>query len=143
MIATDLIAAYKSTHYQVMHPCGAFTLRVGQYSPELTRLFVEHQVTTAAFITACNPHSQPVDAAQNHRAQQYLANDLVSYVCYAGVGLDPLGKWEGEASFLVLGINLEQACLLGHRYQQNAIVWVEKDRIPLLWLLMDSDLGGI
>ena len=132
MIAADLIAAYYAAHYQVMHPSGAFTLYIGQYSSALARLFAEHQVTTAAFITAYNPHSQPTDAAQNHQAQQRLANDLTRYVYYAGVGLDPLGEWENEASFLVLGISLEQALLLGQRYQQNAIVWVEENVIPAI-----------
>ncbi len=53
----------------------------------------------------------------------------------AGVGVDPTGEWPAEASVLVLGITLERAIGVGHRYGQNAIVWMDGDAVPQLVFL--------
>jgi hypothetical protein len=41
-----------------------------------------------------------------------------------GEGVDPSGKWPAEPSILVLGIKLDEALSIGHRYQQNAILFI-------------------
>ena len=50
-----------------------------------------------------------------------------------GVGQDP--DWPGEASCLVLGLALEAARVLGHKLNQNAIVWCDQEAKPELVLL--------
>jgi hypothetical protein len=40
-----------------------------------------------------------------------------------------------EASVGVFGISMENACELGIRYRQNAIIWVGEDATPQLVLL--------
>jgi hypothetical protein len=52
-----------------------------------------------------------------------------------GFGQDPAGQWDGEDSFLVLGISLEAAKKLGSQFEQNAIVWADSNAVPKLFLL--------
>lgn len=128
-MTTELLAAYHAAHYQVQCPQGTFTLRTNSPSDELARLLRETGHTCAAFITACNPHSWPLSEAQNALAQQQLADELAQhgYTTIPAIGLDPAGEWQGEASFLVPGLALEEAKLLGERYAQNAILWADAE----------------
>ena len=41
----------------------------------------------------------------------------------------------GEASYLIFGLTLEAAKMLGMRLEQNAIVWAGVDAVPQLILL--------
>ena len=45
------------------------------------------------------------------------------------------GDWDGEKSFLIFGISEKQASEIGKEFEQNAIVWCDKDAIPQLLLL--------
>lgn len=127
MMTSELLAAYHAAHYQVRHPHGAFTLKTDSPSSELAALLRETGHSCAAFITACNPHSWPVGEAANALAQQQLAGELQQhgYAAIPAIGLDPAGEWQGEESFLVPGLALENAKALGEQYAQNAILWVD------------------
>jgi hypothetical protein len=50
-------------------------------------------------------------------------------------GKHPSDDWPIEASYLVLGIALNEACELGKKYEQNAIVWCDSTCLPRLVLL--------
>jgi hypothetical protein len=54
---------------------------------------------------------------------------------FEGVGQGDDLAWPGEASYLALGLSRDQACLLGRKYQQNAIVWIGTNGTPELVLL--------
>ena len=54
---------------------------------------------------------------------------------FDGLGQHPSNGWQGEASFLALGATRDQACDLGTRFEQNAIVWAGADVVPRLVLL--------
>ena len=56
-------------------------------------------------------------------------------IVYQGEGKHPSGDWEGEASLLVLDINLEDAKAVGAKWEQNAIIWSGADGVPQLILL--------
>ena len=104
------------------------------------RLAVLHQalaVDCSAFVTACNPYSQAVDAEANVRHQSELAGVLASrgLVVFNGIGKHPSGQWAGEPSFLVPGISLDEACAVGRQFHQNAIIWSGADATPRLILL--------
>lgn len=58
-----------------------------------------------------------------------------SYPVYPGEGKHPSGDWDGEASVLVLGIDLDDAKAAGNKWEQNAIVWSGADGVPQLILL--------
>lgn len=114
------------------------TLKVGAPCRPLVTLHKTARVESSAFITACNPFSQQVcDAVINARRQHALASELTQrgLSFFDGIGQHPSQKWPGEASFLVLGLSLEAAKVLGVRHEQNAIIWSGADAVPQLILL--------
>ncbi len=130
-----LDAAYRAARYRVTEG-EAFTLRVGEPSAALRRLYAEFGVDEAAFITACNPGSRVLDASANRRRMRRLAADVAALglAVREGIGEDDTGTWR-EPSLLALGMPLPQARALGRKYGQNAIVWCGADAVPaLVWL---------
>jgi hypothetical protein len=140
-MTSELLAAYHAAHYQVRYPQGAFTLKTDSRSHELAALLHDTGHNCAAFITACNPHSWPQSAADNAQAQRQLAVELAEhgYEAIPAIGLDPAGEWQGEESFLVPGLDLDNAKSLGEQYAQNAILWADAETaVPHLVLLTPS-----
>lgn len=129
------LAAYRRTHYRV-HANPPFTLRVDEFSAPLLRLHDDYGVRCSAYITACNPAGELHAAHINEQAQRALLGDLTmeGLAVIEGVG-EGDGKWPGEASFLVLGLEEPTARALGRKYRQNAILWAGVDAIPRLVLL--------
>lgn len=137
MLGYDLLAAYRKTHYKVFAD-PAFTLYVGEHSPALAQRLNQAVQPTAAFISACNPHSQLLGSAENSLRQKALASTLASggWEFLHGIGEDPAQQWPGEASFLVLGISQEKAEALAHQFGQNAILFCTAEAIPELVVLV-------
>ncbi|TXI44214.1 MAG: DUF3293 domain-containing protein [Methylophilus sp.] len=135
-IAEDLMNAYRETEYTVnIEPL--ITLRVGQKSDALIALHKRHRVESSALITAYNPYSESTLDAKNAQLQSDLYKELQtrSLTFLDGQGLHPSNMWPAEPSFLVLGLSLEASKILGIKFQQNAILWSDKDGIPQLVLL--------
>ena len=137
VISDALVAAYSATNYRVISADSPFVLRLRLRSDELARLFVLTGKQGATFITAENPFSQAVSAEENAASQARLKRDLTKLGATilegAGEGQDP--DWPAEASFLAIGLSRAQACDLGRKYRQNAIVWIDADAVPELVLL--------
>ncbi|MEO5349999.1 MAG: DUF3293 domain-containing protein [Magnetococcus sp. YQC-3] len=135
-IDTETLRAYLETDYRVEGQ-PAFTLRVGVSSPELAATHRAHHVLSSAFISACNPFSQRLDAASNairHAAlERQLGQSGLAFL--PGVGQHSANQWPGEASFLIFGIALDAATTLGNQWEQNAIIWSGADAKPQLILL--------
>ena len=136
VIDPGTIDAYMQANYRVSDGQG-FRLRIGSRSPELAGLHRLCAVDCSAFVTACNPFGEPLDDAQNEARQQALRSEieLAGLKHVEGVGQDPSGKWKGEPSFLILGLDLEAAKALGRRFEQNAVVWCGAAAVPQLILL--------
>ena len=50
-------------------------------------------------------------------------------------GSNSEGTWK-EESFLIVGIDKQDASQLGRQYEQNAIIWIVKEQVPeLIWLI--------
>ena len=132
----ELQEAYRATNYNVLGP-PSFTLKIGVESPDIANLYRDYDVSTAAFLTACNPFSAPTPEHENELKQQQLEERLheLSVSFLQGMGEDPSGEWAGETSLLALGISREAATRLGNDFRQNAIVWISADRIPELIFL--------
>ncbi|MEN7528636.1 DUF3293 domain-containing protein [Cupriavidus sp. DL-D2] len=135
-IPQDVIQAYLETHYHV-HGNTPATLKVGEANPVLSALHEAAGVACSAYITACNPFSEEQEPARNAELQQALAETLrqrgLRYI--DGIGQHPANGWPGEASYLVLGLGLDDAKALGTQLGQNAIVWSGADAVPRLILL--------
>ena len=97
-----------------------------------------------AVITAWNPGSKPLSDKDNNQRNLNLFEDLAH--CYSQkvwVGNQDF-SWK-EESFAV-AITKELAVRLGKKYQQNAVYFVEKDRLFLLSCLNDAtelELGSL
>jgi len=131
-----LIQAYLETDYHVLGR-DPFTLKVGIACPSLAVLNTKYRITHSAFITACNPASQPSSDTENAKRQADLAQTLKQrgFVFLDGIGQHPSNDWPGEPSFLVLGIDMASAKKLGNQFKQNAIIWNSGDNVPRLILL--------
>jgi hypothetical protein len=140
-VPTDLIQAFRETHYKVYSSPDsaevAFTLRIDQPCADLRTAHRLRRVDCSAYITACNPNSQSLTAADNAERQQDLSRELRTrgLAFDSGVGQHPNNGWEGEPSFLVYGLDLEAAKALGRRFGQVAIVWAGADAMPRLVML--------
>ena len=122
----DLIAAYKSTLFQAYVGDDVITLIVGQKCPQLQKVFEQHDVTTACYITAYNPFGRMLTKQENEDRNARLKTELTSiYPIYEGVGVDPNGEWKGEASFLALGASKDVSLALAEAWEQNAVVYVD------------------
>jgi hypothetical protein len=136
IIDAGTVQAYRETEYAV-HGDEPFTLRVGQVCPALAAAQQRHRVDCSAYITACNPFSQPLDDEANAGRHAALGRELGqrSLACIEGVGKHPSNNWPGEASYLIFGLTLQVARTLGARLEQNAIIWTGADAVPQLILL--------
>ena len=111
-------------------------LKIGVPSRRLDQLLEQEGATTAAFITAANPRSEPRSPADN-AAELAKLDQIVAHAGYPwrpGEGREPDGAWV-EPSRLVIGVYRANAETLGRLFGQNAIVFVEKGKAPELVLL--------
>lgn len=136
MLDAALIKAYRETDY---HVCStpAFVLHVDHRSEALRALLARNRVKGAAFVTACNPRSQPLGDADNEARQRRLLDQLAlrGLPTVPGVARHPGNGWPQEVSVLVLGVTLDDARELGIRCDQNAVLWAGTDAVPRLILL--------
>jgi hypothetical protein len=130
------IQAYLETEYRV-HGEPGFTLRVGKASADLLSAHRRQKADCSAFLTACNPFSEPFDESANAARQAALAKELSSrgLAFLPGIGQHASNSWPGEDSFLVFGMTLEAARVLGAWFEQNGFVWSGADAVPQLILL--------
>ena len=136
MINPDLLKSYKLANYHV-DALPSFILKIDIHSPELESIYKTSHKHTAAFITAFNPYSQELSNQENkdrnHKLEELIQSLDFDYI--HGEGKCGDGDWDGEKSFLIFGISEKQASEIGKEFEQNAIVWCDKDAIPQLLLL--------
>lgn len=124
---SSLIAAYMATTYVVYGPGAEFRIRIGHECRELDALLNQHEMSSWAFVTACNPGSELMTPEQNRTAMASFRYDVVSagfhFLDGAGVPDALHGSgWSPEPSLLILGITRDGAIDLGRKYGQRAIV---------------------
>lgn len=124
------------THF-VVKGANPFVLRIGVKSGPLLSLYGKSQSDCCAYLTACNPYSEPLSDSANAERQARLERDLEAqgWKFIPGSGEHPSGDWPGEPSFLVLGMSKEEGRAFGARYEQNAIVWCAAGAVPELVVL--------
>lgn len=126
----QLLTAYKETNYWV----NSFKnpLKIGMENNDLKDLYTRNKITSSAYITAYNPFSKELSDTENKERNNQLLKDCIEYKHFQGEGKHPSNEWPGEPSFLFLGMDLETASTIGKKYEQNAILWIDKDAIPQL-----------
>jgi putative PIN family toxin of toxin-antitoxin system len=129
-LTPQIIDSYRDALYGV----DGVVLRIGERSAELEALLEAEGAASAAFLTAANPRGEETSHAANEAAMQALRSS-VSWPFREGEGRDPQGRWPAEPSLLVIGIPRADAEALGRKFDQNAIVFVEKESAAELVLL--------
>lgn len=133
----DLHQAYQDAIYEVYYCQKNIQLLIDLLNPELDLILEKYDCITWALITAFNPYSQCLTAAENQQRHQSLIECLRSQnlTFLDAVGKDRDGVWTAEQSVLIVGIALEKAIAIGKKFQQNAIVFGELEKISqLIWL---------
>jgi hypothetical protein len=110
---------------------------VDKYSEALHQTMTELQFTQAAFISAYNSYSEVLHEPENIKRHDALSKELIDLglSLLEGLGRNKEGQWPAEQSVLVLNISNITARMLGNKYGQNAILWIEEVAIPQLLLL--------
>ena len=126
MTARLFRAAYVAAHYQV----DGLTFKLESQATGM-QLF---EGRPFALITAHNPRSEVLREAENVRRHK----ELVSLVTQLGlesccaVGKSPDSSWQ-EESLAIFDLRLERALALGRRFEQNALLYGEADKVGLAW----------
>ena len=137
LIAADKIRAYRATHYRLGHTAQDIVLAPGLRSNRLFELFSANGVECGAFLTAYNPRGNQKSVTENEQAHALLAAALTerSLVSIEGSGSEPGSDWPAEKSYFAFGLSRDKAIGFGHKFDQDAIVWVGKHAVPELVLL--------
>lgn len=125
-VPAELADAYRRTQYRLKIEGNDVVIRIGEPCLAMASNLHALGVDGGAFITAENPFSQALSEFENAERQEHLLQDLLDLNATvfdgAGQGDDP--QWPAEASYAAIGITREQACELGIKHEQNAIVWI-------------------
>lgn len=119
-----LDAAYRATTYTIYLPDGALGLRVETPAPALERWLERRGYRCWAFVSACNPGSHPLTAAENDAryARLVAAAEALGLEWIAGMGVPDEPGWAPEASLFLPGIAATEALMLAARFGQHAIL---------------------
>lgn len=137
--ADRLLALYRRTHYAVFLPDGSTaTLRIGEPpSPAVAAwLGADGQ---AVYLTACNPRSRALPAAENETRLAGLRHRLHAAGArwLEGSAAIPGQPWR-ESSLLITALPLAQLDALARHFGQNASVHVRVDAPARLRLHRDD-----
>lgn len=135
-ISQETVQAYYETEFRVFAE-KSLTLKISIKSEALLAHYKDNRSESCAFVTACNPIGELLSDEQNSNLQKQLEEEIkfrgLTYI--PGEGKHPVGDWPGESSFLIFDLSLESAKTLGKKFNQNAVVWCDKDAVPQLILL--------
>jgi hypothetical protein len=134
---SELERAYRATTYRVFLPGGRLDLRIDQ-ADERLRVWLEQSACACfAIVTAANPASQQLPAADNGERQARLECALLegNYEPYAAENAPDDTAWPVEESCFVPELAAEDACALAADFGQNAVVCGGIDGVPrLVWI---------
>lgn len=134
-VSNDLIAAYGAALYNVDIPDGAImTLRIGQADDACDQVLRVHNATRAALITAYNPRSRLMMAAENESAHAALREAVMRMgkAALPSRASDPAGIWPVEPGLFIIDISESDARAVALQFDQHAFVWIESGRAAAL-----------
>jgi len=133
-IAAELLAAYTATDFVVFDGPEQWALHVGVASPRVDALLDRHDAACAIVVTAFNPRSRvlaPETNEERHRSLVRLLEERgVPFLL--GEGRDPSGHWVAETECIVFGVSLAEGMEIARRFDQNAVVFIERGKAPRL-----------
>jgi ribose 1,5-bisphosphokinase PhnN len=140
MLDERLIEAYRATDYVLFVGDGPMpsgkdvTLNIGRRNPDFDAVLDRRGATTAVVVTAYNPRSIVLADAENRARHAQLTAWLEArgYDYALGEGRDPTGAWKAELECVVFGIPVEAGLEIARRFDQNAIVFIERGGVPEL-----------
>ena len=138
---SELLAAYRATTYRVFFPDVFCDLRLDKVSDVLRHFLESSGAVTFAILTAYNPASLKMHDANNERLQSEIELWLrqANYLVFSGENQADDEVWPIEKSCCVLGLSLADACELGKKYGQNAIVFGGADAVPRLHWIKETE----
>lgn len=112
-------------------------IKIGQANPALESLLDQQNASSWAFITAWNPKSIPLSQIENETRHQALIEmiEKLGYSYFIGKGIGADKNWTPEVSLFILNIPKAKAIQIGHYFNQNAIVFGQKEELPILLFL--------
>jgi len=144
-LPAETIEAYRTTRYDVHDGDSTISLRIGEINNAIVDLYRRQKVQSSAFITTWNPFGEYISADENGKAtdelRKLLVDEGVDFLEGEGVGTDT--TWPPEMSLLVLGISEERAIILCKHFNQNAVVFIGHDYIPVLRFHPDAAIHDI
>ena len=111
--------SFESASFFVSLPSGLCELRHGLPCPEEIGQIIGDRPW--AIITAFNPQGRQVSEAENWERHGQLIKETRSLSRIEAYGTAP--KWQREYGFLLVGIALEEACEIGRKFDQAAILY--------------------
>lgn len=104
-------------------------IRIGDSCDAARGLLLRNRASTGVIITAWNPFSEERSAEENSEknAEMLAEIERAGLRHIAAEGRDPNGVWHAEASFLVLDPPRELIAAWLEKFEQNAVVFVERD----------------
>ena len=121
-------AVYRATMYRavwlVNGTAHRICLRIGEVSADLDAWLDLQGVTCWAYLTAANPGSRALSAAENAARQTALVVRLSAqgWSFLSGESLADDGQWPAESSILVAGLEEAAARALAIEFGQNAFL---------------------
>jgi hypothetical protein len=133
-IAEELLSAYTATDFVVFDQGEEWALHVGMASSRVDDLLDRHCATRATIVTASNPRSRVLAPEANEERHRSLVRLLKErgLPFLPGEGRDPSGRWVAETECVVFGIALAEGLEIARRFDQNAIVFIERGKAPRL-----------
>lgn len=126
----ELLNAYLKTEYYVSDD-PPLLLTIGEGNDDARILLASFGVDTAAFVTAWNPGSERLSEDENDDRQANLLFEIEQRRLNYLVGYGERDNWR-EYSYLILGIQRDDASALASQFGQNAYVWLDTRGIPEL-----------
>lgn len=126
-IPPELLIAYRRALYWV-RTTPHILLRIDTNSEEARQLLEEYDADHAVLITSDNPLSQLRSEPENAFHREELQQDVIQSQCpfLLTASVDPSGQWPDEHGFLVFDLPLDQTHRLISKFEQWAVVWIEK-----------------
>jgi hypothetical protein len=131
----NLLRSYFATVYELPTEAGILRVSIDGESVKDESALPELLRSQFALITAYNPRSMLLPRRVNESRQQVL-RDLLVLGCYrvehcVGYEDEPDGTWR-EPSWLVHGIEREEAIIFGRAFRQNTVVYCRDMRPELV-----------